>query len=466
MGLKYGTDVRTLQQVNCLENSTIIVGQRLYVPGPAALPTLATPTDAVTNDPLPTATPQTELSNQQTAEEPVEVPAIAVPESETAAMAGSGVRVNIPDRYLHIVLLGADMRPAERLGNARGRPNQATWRTDAIIIVSVDTEDHTVRLLHIPRDMYVEIPGHGYNRINTAEMWGEFREAGTGPDLVKQTIYQNLGIPVHYYIRMDFAGFVHFIDALGGVDIDVPCPVPKPKLEPGIHHFDGVQALRYVESREGTTDYERGERQWEMLMALKDQYLTPEIIPKLPQLWVTMADYYDTDLPLNQVIDLAYVALHLRGSRIEKEGLSRKQLQHYVTPEGAWVLKPREEELPAMLEEFYSPADTEPMEEVDRVKVQVLNGSERYQAEELAAAALKRKGLKVIDKGQADRQDYKKTQIRIFKGDPAAGEWIAERLHLPSSAILDLTGVPDPPDRSNPVDVKVVLGKDYDPCMR
>jgi LCP family protein required for cell wall assembly len=313
--------------------------------------------------------------------------------------------------------------------------------------------------------LWVDIPGHGYDRINSAELWGELAEEGDGPDVVKQTIYNNLGIPIHYYAQTDFEGFIQAIDTLGGLDVAVDCPLPNRNLEAGIHHMDGLQVLKYMTSRKDYSDFDRGRRQRRVLMALWDQALTPGIIPRLPELWVTMADSFRTDLPLDKVIDLAYLGLQLKPRNIHQASINRKLVEDWTAPNGAMVLRPREEELREFLEDFYAPIDHAAEERVDKVQVQVLNGSQRSQVEELAADTLRGKGFKVVDKGQADRQDYAHTQIRVFKGDPAAGEWIAERLKVPLTAVLDLTTTPDPPDLSNPIDIKVILGEDYDPCQ-
>jgi LCP family protein required for cell wall assembly len=461
----YGTDVENLKRVNCLDDPTILVNQRLHVPGPLALPTFATPTPVEPSPLSPTNTPQPELATTATAGVPLEVFTIVVPTPDRSTRPRPAFRVSIPDRYLNILLLGSDKRPEESVYRRVGTRHSKLWRTDAIIIVSLDVEDNTLRMLNIPRDLWVDIPGHGYDRINSAELWGELAEEGGGPDLVKQTIYNNLGIPIHYYGQADFEGFIQVVDTLGGLDVAVDCALPARNLEAGIHHMDGVEVLKYMTSRKDYSDFDRGRRQRRVLMALWDQALTPGIIPRLPELWVTMADNFQTDLPLDKVINLAYFGLQLKPRNIHQASINRKHVEDWIAPSGAMVLRPREDELREFLEEFYAPIDQAGQERVEKVRVQVLNGSQRSQVEELAADALRGKGFKVVDKGQADRQDYAQTQIRVFKGDPAAGAWIAERLKVPLTAVLDLTTTPDPPDLSNPIDIKVVLGEDYDPCQ-
>jgi LCP family protein required for cell wall assembly len=323
-------------------------------------------------------------------------------------------------------------------------------------------EDRVVRLLSIPRDLYVYIPRHGHDRINTAELWGELAKKGTGVERVKQTIYHNLGIPIHYYARVDFQGFIKIIDTVGGVDIDVDCPLPDIKLHAGMHHMDGKQALLYSRSRKSTSDIDRGRRQRKVLMALWEQALTPDMIPRLPKLWITMADSFQTDLPLDQVISLAYIGVQLKPQHILSRAITHKQVKAWMTPQGAAVLVPTEGKLRAFLEDYYAPIDTAGLDAPQKVRVEVLNGLERPQVEQLAAAELRRAGFKVVGTALADRQNYAHTEIQILNGDVAAGERAAEQLNVPANSIHDLTGTKEP----NPADILIILGRDYDPCRR
>jgi LCP family protein required for cell wall assembly len=444
---RYGTDVDTLMRVNCLNTFTIFIDQRLYVPGPMASPTLPLPLS--TPPPAATATPRPGASATLIAD------VQATPTPVPSATPQSAFKVNIPNRYLNIVLLGSDKRPSS-----------GAWRTDSMIVVSVDTEQNIVRLLSIPRDLWVYIPGHGYNRVNTADLWGELAKKGTGPDRVKQTIHYNLGIPIHYYVRVDFQGFIKIIDAVGGIDVDVDCPLPDIDLAAGIHHMNGQQALRYARSRKSTNDFDRGRRQRKVLMALWEQGLTLDIIPKLPSLWRTMADTFQTDLPLDQVINLAYMGVQLKPQRILSTSIGASQVQGWMTPEGAAVLLPREDRIRTLLENFYAVKEPGSLDASEKVQIRILNGSPRRQAEQLAASAVSWEGFKVVNTGNADRQDYAQTSIRVYRGDLSAGQELAKLLGVPATSVQDLTATPEQPDPANPVDIQVILGRDYNPCQR
>ncbi|MFN2242805.1 MAG: LCP family protein [Anaerolineae bacterium] len=437
---RYGTDVETLMHVNCLNANTIFVGQRLYVPGMAA----PASSDGA---PLPAGTPQ-----PGTTADPAPANAVAALPTLTPMPA---IQVSIPDRYTNIVLLGSDRRPGS-----------AAWRTDSIIIVSVDSANKIVRLLSIPRDLWVYIPGHGYNRINTADLWGELAKEGSGPERVKQTIHHNLGIPIHYYVRIDFEGFKKIIDAVGGIDVDVDCALTDIKLSAGMHHMDGKLALRYARSRYSTNDFDRGRRQRKVLLALWDQALTMDIIPKLPQLWWTMATSFQTDLTLDQVINLAYVGTQLEPQRILSRAIGASHVQSWMTPQGAAVLLPQQDKIRALLDAYYTPVDPNNLDGASKLQVEVLNGSQRNDADQLAVANLRWAGFKAKAAGPAESQNYNKTQIFIYTGNTGAAHEIAQELQVPASNIQDLTGTQAQPDPANSVDFQVILGWDYDPCQR
>jgi hypothetical protein len=228
--------------------------------------------------------------------------------------------------------------------------------------------------------------------------------------------------------------------------------------------MNGKQAMRYSRSRKSTSDFDRGRRQRKVLMALWDQALTLDLIPRLPALWRAMDDAFETDLPLDQVINLAYVGVQLKPQHILSRAIGSRHTQGWITPEGAAVLLPREAEIRTLLQSFYAPVDKANLDAVDQIRVRVLNGSQRSQAAELATASLGWEGFRVVERGIADRQDYARTQIYVYTGNVEAAEQVARQLKVPVSAIQDQTGVAQQPDPSKPVDIQVILGRDYDPC--
>ena len=436
---RYGSDVDSLKLVNCLNTDTIFIDQRLYVPG-ILMPTLPAPSPAAT---LPPATPQPGILATPLGQ----AGGYTLPTARPIVPPGPVLEGKIPNIYLNIVLLGSDKRPSS-----------GAWRTDSMIIVSIDQKNQTVRLLSLPRDLWVYIPQHGYNRINTADLWGELAQPGGGPERVKQTIYHNLGIPIHYYVRIDFKGFIKIVDTLGGLEIDVEEALPDVNLEAGMQHLDGREALRYARSRYTTSDFDRGRRQRKLLTALWEKALTLDVIPRLPDLWSAMEDSFSTDLPLDEVINMAYLSTQLSREDVRSNAIDESMVQNWVTSDGAAVVLPREERIEAMLESFYAPVPSSQLEQGENPRVHVLNGCKRNEAGELASAALSWEGYRVTRTAEADRQDYGQTSIVVYGDDLAGGEAIAGILGVPTGAVTQGS------DGEQDVDVLVILGADYAAC--
>ena len=213
---------------------------------------------------------------------------------------------------VNILLMGIDQREQDS-----GLPT----RTDTMILLTIDPASKSMGMLTIPRDLWVPIPGLGRpveDRINTASILGDLEKyPGGGPALAKKTVQYNLGVPVHYYVRMDFKGFEKIVDALGGVTINVPQAIQDEEypddnygvmsisFPAGVQHMDGETALRYVRTRHADSDFGRGRRQLQFLMAMRDQALKLNILPKVPGLIGQMRDSIKTDLSANDIITLA-----------------------------------------------------------------------------------------------------------------------------------------------------------------
>ncbi len=224
-------------------------------------------------------------------------------------------------------------------------------RTDSIIIVSINRQTKTAVLLTLPRDLYVVIPGWKMTRINLALPHGHGANyPGGGGGLIKDTIEYNLGIPIDYYARIGFDGFQQVVDALGGVEIINNCPLTDWRLiapdldpeleesweqftlEPGVHQMDGNLALWYVRSRRTTNDFERGQRQQQLLRAIFDKGLSLDLLPELPQLWQTYQETIETDMSLPLLLELAALAPAVQENGIQHLVLAGDSVQAWREP--------------------------------------------------------------------------------------------------------------------------------------
>jgi len=218
---------------------------------------------------------------------------------------------------LNVLLIGADQRP-----------KQNTFNTDTLIVVSIDPDSGQIAMFSLPRDT-VDVPlapgpaqsvfGTTYgNKINS--LW---TAALVRPDLfpgnnaqrgyiaLKETLGYLYGIPISYYVEVNFDGFREIVDTLGGVTINVQVPVMDDHypgddgrlhriyIPSGIQHMTGAQALVYARSRHASTDFDRAQRQQRVLLSLRQQADLSALIGKLPALVQALRHAVHTDLPIN-----------------------------------------------------------------------------------------------------------------------------------------------------------------------
>ncbi|NIN99995.1 MAG: hypothetical protein GTN93_32755 [Anaerolineae bacterium] len=229
-----------------------------------------------------------------------------VPAEEATALAIHG------NPRINILLVGLDNR---------WQVSHTSFRTDTIMIASLHTETNEGMLFSIPRDLYVDVPGHGKRRINVAHVLGETQGYPRGgPGLLMDTIQQNFGIPMHGYLMIDFQGFREMVDLLGGVDIYVEKEIWDYKypddrggemtihIPAGQQHMDSETLLRYCRTRYGSDDFDRMRRQQKALAALGDKFLSLEMLPRLPELLQTMSHTFHTDLSPAVIVRVAGMA--------------------------------------------------------------------------------------------------------------------------------------------------------------
>lgn len=425
-------------------NSVPATPSFLEAPAPATVSPTPTATLVLNATLIPSPTPSS-------------VPAAVAQPAPTAVRP-----VALPSDTVTILLLGSDRREG-----------WTHWRTDTIILVAVDTRGHTAGLLSIPRDLWVYIPGRGNERINTADLWGEMgKYPGGGPALIKKTIEYNLGLPVHYYVRVDLQGFVKIIDTLGGVTVDVDCPLsdrfPDPDspsgftdldLSPGIYHLDGKTALYYSRSRLSTSDFDRSRRQQKVIRGIWEQALRLDILPKIPELWQALGDTFQTDLSLEQVLTLAYLGTQMEPQNIYGHFIDRTMVTGWRTPQGAQVLLPNHENIRQVVVQFLAPP---PLNLVwaEGARVEIQNGTDLADWTELVASRLRWQGVQVVSVGPADRFDYQQSLIIDYTDKPHTLALLSRVLYLSPTHIQRQL------DFSSPVDIRIILGRDFQPCHR
>ncbi len=257
------------------------------------------------------------------------------------------------------------------LGTDRRSTDSSSDNTDTLMLFHLDPNGRRIAILSIPRDLYVEIPDHGQGRINTAYAWGE--QDGTGGlALARQTISTTLGIPVQHAVLLDFHAFVTLIDAIGGVDVDVPYTISDPTypdsgigydpfyLPAGQHHLEGATALKYARTRATPGgDFDRTARQQQLVLAVRDRVtrldLMPGLIAQSPQLWAVLQTALETDLTLGEIVDLAIIASRTPADQIVTAGIDQTCTHFWTTPGGAQVLILDQAAIEALLTDLFAP---------------------------------------------------------------------------------------------------------------
>jgi len=241
-------------------------------------------------------------------------------------------------------------------------------RSDTMMLVSFDPITQQGALLSVPRDLWVEIPGFGHNRINTAYMFGEASQLpGGGPALAMQTVENLIGVPIQYYAVIDFQTFERFVDEIGGIDVLVReemriAPIGAETsiaLEAKPYHFNGAEALAYARVRKGAgDDFGRAERQQQVILAILDRIVGFEMLPGLiaraPSLYQEIASGVRTNLSLDQIISLAWSAFSIPKEDIQQGVIGPPQMvEFYTRSDGAQVLRPISDQIRALRDELF-----------------------------------------------------------------------------------------------------------------
>ncbi len=267
----------------------------------------------------------------------VATPTAPLPEVTPAPWNGSS-RVTI-------LLMGLDYRDWQA---GVGAP-----RTDSMMLISIDPLTERVSMLSIPRDLWVEIPGFQHNRINTAYSSGEGnRLPGGGAGLAMRTVESLIGVPIQYYVVLDFSTFERMIDEIGGVDVEVAerikiSPIGRTSLwlDPKAYHLDGPEALAYARTRRGGGgDFSRAGRQQQVAMAILDRVtgfqMIPFLVAKAPLLYQELASGVRTNLSLDEMIGLAWLVARIPRENYQTEVIQPPSMVGFYTrPDGAQVLR-------------------------------------------------------------------------------------------------------------------------------
>ncbi|NJL58139.1 hypothetical protein HC928_25760 [bacterium] len=267
-----------------------------------------------------------------------------------------------------VLAVGLDRRPGE---------TGLAYRTDTMLLVSLDPETNSLGILSIPRDLYVEVPGYAQRqRINSAMVLGEIQQPGYGPTLTMLTIQRNLGIRVN-----DFPGGLIFrlsstwSTPIGGIDVTIDYTIDDRfypdmnygydpfYLPVGTHQLNGYDALRFARTRHGDSDIERAGRQQQTIFAIRDRILNLQMLPQLivqaPSLLRSWDDNVYTGLNLEQMVQLALFLTDIPAENIRTGVIDYSYLREWRTNDGSDVLILNQSEVADLMIEVFGPTYTQ-----------------------------------------------------------------------------------------------------------
>ncbi len=396
---------------------------------------------------------------------------IRQPEQESPnveRVAGEALPVWTDTDRITVLILGIDERVQET----------DYWRTDTMILATLDPVTLQAGVLSIPRDLWVPIPGYTENRINTAHFLGDaYKHPGGGPALAVETVEYNLGVDIDYYVRINFQAFVEFVDRIGGITIDVPETIHDPlyptpdygyqlfHVDAGVHHFYGEEALKYARTRHSSGgDFDRARRQQQVIKAIfkrvTEANLLPQLAAQAPEMLQLLEKSVKLDpkLQLDEVIALGALATKVDLDKARFRVIDERSTLIKKTMDDMDILIPLRDEIRRVRDDVFGLiGNGEDMQtlEGEAATLSVLNGTQTgglaYSTYQFLAA----NGLAVAAYDNADRQDYDTSLVILNRDKPMTAQHILSLLKLPQSAIVH---------GNNPTaayDIVVILGADY-----
>jgi LCP family protein required for cell wall assembly len=359
-----------------------------------------------------------------------------------------GAALAAPLTGANVLLIGVDERP--------GHPEEGV-RSDTLIVAHLDTAGRWVNLLSIPRDTLVELPELGPSKINAAYAFGYNQpEATFGPGvtprqagmaLAAQTVERLLaegGRPVRidYVAQINFDGFAALVDALGGVEIDVPKAIvddeyPTPdfgtmriEFQPGVQRMNGERALQYARTRHADSDFDRSARQQQVIRAILDELRRRGPIGQalaVPRLLGAAGGAVATTMPIDRpdvLLGLAWL-----GSGLRADEIGRFQLSPELDPNVAQGPNYELTWSPAGLRAAVDALLARPRETAEQARVQVLNGTDIAGLARDISGRLADAGFTVLPAGDAPESGVARTVVYDRGGAPRTSRRLAEVLH-------------------------------------
>lgn len=431
---------------------------------------------------------------------------IFIPHAKTASVNTNSLQAHFAQKTpFNLVLLGYG-----------GGNHDGAYLTDSIMVVHIDPKTQKVFLVSIPRDIWVTIPTDGkagsHWKINAAYAFGlddttypnkqdQFKGPDGGGRLAEYVIGKVTGLPIDYFVGMDFSGFKTTIDTLGGVDVTVetaftdpqypidgkedescghtdaeiqtftatdsaeqdlptffPCRYENLQFVAGPQHMDGTTALSYVRSRHSLqdgTDFGRAKRQRNLLVAVKQKIFSAGFIPKIVPFMTSLGDDFRTDFSMGDVTLLLQNATGLDKYQIQTLALTdQNYLKEAISSNGQDVLMPKDGEdnwtdIHNYLSDTFS-GKPQPV----KALVQVENGTSIPGLAGLAVNRLKNDNIQVLNPADALTQNFLKTTVTVYDKNISSTDLTALKKEFGPNITFSTV-------KPTGYNVLVIVGQDY-----
>ncbi len=327
-----------------------------------------------------------------------------------------------------------------------GKNHDGGYLTDTIIITSIEPSSNKVSMISIPRDLAVPIEDMGWRRINSVNAYAEAEETGSGGLAISQAVSDLLNIPIDYYVRADFQGFINIVDELGGAEVDVKNTLDDYRypvmgreeaedwdsrfehlhVDTGLQTMDGELALKFARSRHGIngegSDFARARRQQLIIQAVKDKAFSLSNIFKpsmIANIISEFSEHVDTNLKIWEILKLKDIV-----SKVSKENISSRVIDNAPnglltetrSEAGAYLLVPKSgdfSEVQYFVHNIFAEAPKELKEEVEQemATIEVRNGTWINGLASKIALDLEKYGFTVVRIGNSSRQNFQKSVI-------------------------------------------------------
>lgn len=405
---------------------------------------------------VPSPTPPTVLSvstAQPTAAQP-DTNTIAATLEPTATVDPAADYVWNDPRRFTLLLLGIDQRS--------GVPNDERYfRTDTMIVVSIDPVRKTAGILSIPRDLWVNIPGFTQGRINTANSLGDANGyPGGGPALAAETVRQVLGITIDKYLLINFDVFTSLVSVIApdGVEVCIPAAIDDPHypdagygtinvhFDPGCQTLDSERLLQYARTRNTAgSDFDRAGRQQEVLRALREKVLNvggiTNFIGQAPTLWQELSGNFSTNMTLDEILRLGSLVQEIPKENMHFGQIDNLYINFATTSSGDQVLLLKSNAARLLLQQIFNPeddlslADLRTRAETENATLAVFNNTDQAGLAGETRDWLTLHDIDVASVGNTPSPNNADTVIQVYGDKIWTARYLAALMGLPAERV-------------------------------